>query len=93
MASPARVGYYGGQIAQSCEEKPRVPTMLHFGDQDQSIPMTDVEKIKQARPETPIFVYHAGHGFHCDERALVQRRKRPRSPPAASQEFLAKHVG
>jgi carboxymethylenebutenolidase len=86
------VGYYGGQIAQSCDEKPRVPTMLHFGDQDQSIPMTDVEKIKKARPETPIFVYHAGHGFHCDERASF-------APEAAqvaacrSQEFLAKHVG
>ena len=86
------VGYYGGQIAQSCEEKPRVPTMLHFGDQDQSIPMTDVEKITKARPETPCYVYHAGHGFHCDERGSF-------APEAAqvaacrSQEFIAKHVG
>jgi carboxymethylenebutenolidase len=86
------VGYYGGQIASVCEEKPRVPTMLHFGDQDQSIPLTDVEKIKKARSETPIFVYKAGHGFHCDERASF-------APEAAqvaacrSQEFFLKNIG
>ncbi|HXQ51516.1 MAG TPA: dienelactone hydrolase family protein [Stellaceae bacterium] len=88
----AAVGYYGGQIAQVCEEKPRVPTMLHFGDQDQSIPLTDVEKIRKARPETPIFVYKAGHGFHCDERASFN----PFAAQVAacrSQEFFAKNVG
>jgi carboxymethylenebutenolidase len=65
----AAVGYYGGRIAAEAENKPKVPTMLHFGDQDQSIPMSDVEKIKAARGgDTEIFVYHAGHGFNCDER-------------------------
>jgi carboxymethylenebutenolidase len=65
----AAVGYYGGQIAANAEDKPKVPTMLHFGDQDQSIPMADVEKVKSARGgDTEIFVYHAGHGFNCDER-------------------------
>jgi carboxymethylenebutenolidase len=43
--------------------------MYHFGDQDASIPMPDVDKIKQANPESPLFVYRgAGHGFNCDER-------------------------
>jgi carboxymethylenebutenolidase len=65
----AAVGYYGGQIAANAQDKPKVPTMLHFGDQDQSIPMADVEKVKSARAgDTEIFVYHAGHGFNCDER-------------------------
>jgi carboxymethylenebutenolidase len=65
----ASVGYYGGQIAAKAQNKPNVPTMLHFGDQDQSIPLTDIEKIKAARGgDTEIFVYHAGHGFNCDER-------------------------
>jgi carboxymethylenebutenolidase len=85
-------GYYGGGIAAAANEKPRVPTILHFGDQDQSIPMADVDKVKAARPETPIYVYHAGHGFHCDERASF-------SPFAAqvagarTQELFAKHIG
>ena len=64
----AAVGYYGGRVAAVAEEKPKVPTILHFGDQDQSIPMSDVEKVKAARPDVPVYVYSAGHGFVCDER-------------------------
>ncbi|HUB97500.1 MAG TPA: dienelactone hydrolase family protein [Stellaceae bacterium] len=88
----AAVGYYGGGVAAAADQKPRCPTMLHFGDQDQSIPMADVEKVKKARPEVPVYVYHAGHGFHCDERASF-------SPFAAqvaggrTQEFFAKNIG
>ena len=64
----AAVGYYGGLVAANAQEKPRVPVMLHFGDSDQSIPMADVEKVKQARPDVTTYVYKAGHGFACDER-------------------------
>lgn len=64
----AAVGYYGGMVAAHATEKPKVPVMLHFGDQDQSIPMSDVEKVKAARPDVPVHVYKAGHGFSCDER-------------------------
>jgi carboxymethylenebutenolidase len=46
-----------------------MPTLLHFGDQDHSIPMSDVETVKAKRPDCEIHVYHAGHGFSCDERA------------------------
>jgi carboxymethylenebutenolidase len=87
------VGYYGGQIVQHAEEKPRVPLMLHFGDQDQSIPMTDVEKIKKAQPGLPIFVYSgAGHGFNCDERGSFDAAA-AQVAFGRSQEFLAKNVG
>jgi carboxymethylenebutenolidase len=88
----AGVGYYGGMIAENAGEKPRVPLILHFGDKDQSIPMTDVEKIKQAQPGLPIYVYSAGHGFSCDER--------PSFDAAASKlalerttAFLKQHIG
>ncbi len=64
----AAVGYYGGLVAAHAQEKPKAPVMLHFGDHDQSIPMSDVEKVKAARPEVPVYVYKAGHGFACDER-------------------------
>ncbi len=62
------VGYYGGMIAQHKEEQPQIPTLLHFGDQDGSIPLTDVDAIMNARPETEIHIYQAGHGFNCDLR-------------------------
>ena len=64
----AAIGYYGGNIAKNADLKPKVPTLLHFGDQDQSIPMSDVEIVKQKRSDCEIHVYHAGHGFSCDER-------------------------
>jgi carboxymethylenebutenolidase len=63
------VGYYGGMIAAHAQERPKVPVILHFGKTDTGIPMSDVEKVKQARPDVPIYVYDAGHGFSCDERA------------------------
>jgi carboxymethylenebutenolidase len=62
------IGYYGGMIAKNADLKPKVPTMLHFGETDHSIPMTDVEIVKQKRPDVQTFVYPAGHGFSCDER-------------------------
>lgn len=64
----AAVGYYGGGIVGMAAERPRTPLMLHFGDRDKHIPLSDVEKIRAAQPEVPVFVYAADHGFNCDER-------------------------
>lgn len=62
------VGYYGGQVAQHIAEAPKIPVLLHFGDTDASIPMTAVEEVKAKRPDIPVYVYAAGHGFNCDQR-------------------------
>jgi len=71
----AAAGYYGGQIAGSMLDlKPAAPVILHFGENDHGIPLTDVEKIKAAFPDVPVYVYPgAGHGFNCDERASFQK--------------------
>jgi carboxymethylenebutenolidase len=63
------IGYYGGMIAKSADDKPKVPTLLHFGETDHTIPMSDVDMIKKKRPDVEVHVYPAGHGFSCDERA------------------------
>jgi len=61
--------WYGGGIAKVKDEKPRVPTQMHFGDQDASIPMNDVQAIRAAQPGVETYVYEgAGHGFGCDQR-------------------------
>lgn len=65
----AAVAYYGGQIVKYADEKPKCPVQMHFGETDASIPMADVEIVKQKRPDCEIYVYPAGHGFYCDERA------------------------
>ena len=88
----AAVGYYGGGIAAAANEKPKVPTMLHFGDKDQSIPMTDVETVKQARKDTTIYVYPAGHGFNCDERGSYDAAC-AKTALDRTLSFIAEYVG
>ena len=87
----AVVGYYGGGIAGQLDKKPQCPTMLHFGELDAHIPMSDVDNIITANPQLPIHVYAADHGFNCDQRgsydadaaSLAQTR---------TLEFFASHL-
>ncbi|MPZ57108.1 MAG: dienelactone hydrolase family protein [Rhizobiales bacterium] len=88
----ASVCYYGGGIAKNADEKPRCPTQMHFGEQDQGIPMSDVETIKQKRTDCEIYVYPvAGHGFHCDERGSFHSES-AKLAWDRSMAFLAKHM-
>jgi carboxymethylenebutenolidase len=61
--------YYGGGIAKQAERLAHCPVMMHFGERDKHIPMSDVDTIRAAQPSVQIFVYDADHGFNCDERA------------------------
>ncbi len=69
----AAVGYYGGNIAKMLDMKPKVPTILHFGELDAHIPKSDVDKIKAALPDVPVYTYKAGHGFNCDARGSYDK--------------------
>ena len=65
----AASSYYGGGIAGVLDHQPKCPLIMHFGELDAHIPMTDVDKIKEANPRIPVHVYDADHGFNCDHRA------------------------
>ena len=65
----AASSYYGGGIAGMLDQNPRCPLIMHFGELDAHIPMSDVEKIRAAHPDVPVNVYAADHGFNCDHRA------------------------
>ena len=80
----ASVGYYGGQIAQYVNEKPRCPVILHFGTKDAHIPISEINKIRRAHPEVTIYSYDAGHGFNCDQRQDYE----PKSAALARQRTL-----
>ena len=64
----AAVVYYGGQIMPYIDEKERCPLLMHFGETDHSIPLSDVEAIQKAHADAVVHVYPAGHGFNCDRR-------------------------
>ena len=88
----AAVGYYGGAIVRFADDKPRVPTLLHFGEKDTGIPQSDVEAIRAKRSDVEIHVYpSAQHGFSCDERASYDKA----SADLAGERtlaFFAKHL-
>ena len=70
----AASSYYGGGIAGVLDHQPKCPLIMHFGELDAHIPMTDVEKIKSANPRIPVHVYDADHGFNCDHRASYSKQ-------------------
>ena len=86
------VGYYGGGIADTAEESPRCPVMLHFGETDASIPKEHYEKVRRLHPALPVHVYPAGHGFSCDERGSYEERS-ARLARERTLAFFRQHVG
>jgi carboxymethylenebutenolidase len=89
----AAIGFYGGQIAKNADEKPKIPVQLHFGEKDASIPMSDVDLIKQKRGgDCEIYVYpDAQHGFNCEERGSYNEAAAKLARERA-REFLQKHM-
>ena len=87
----AAVCYYGGQIAANAAETPHCPVMMHFGAKDPHIGPEEIEKIRTAHPDLPLFIYDAGHGFNCDQRKDFE----PESAKLARQrtlEFFSRHL-
>jgi carboxymethylenebutenolidase len=89
----AAVPYYGGGMTTPDEiaRLPRVPVLAHFGDQDHWISMTSVQAFKRTHTEVEVHVYHANHGFNCDQRvsyeATAARQARERTLA-----FFGKHL-
>jgi carboxymethylenebutenolidase len=83
---------YYGNAANFPDRKPKCPVMYHFGTQDKSIPMSDVEKIKAAHPQGIFHEYEAGHGFSATPRDSFN----PQAAALARQrtlEFFGRHLG
>ena len=89
----AAVPYYGGGMTTPMEvaRQPKVPVLAHFGDQDHWITLDSVEAFKKAHPEVEVHLYHANHGFNCDQRgsydAAAAKLARERSLA-----FFARHL-
>ena len=64
----AAISYYGEGIGQLLSIEPRCPSIFHFGEQDHAIPAAEINSLRQAHPDCPIYLYPAGHGFNCEQR-------------------------
>ena len=61
--------FYGRRILELNGETPKAPVILHYGKTDPTIPPDQVEAVRDAHPDVPIYLYDAGHGFLSDRRA------------------------
>ncbi len=88
----AAVCYYGGGILGLKDLKPRVPTLMHFGEKDQHIPVAGVKEFAASRPDILVHIYPADHGFNCDQRESYDA---PSAKLAWTRtiEFLRQHLG
>lgn len=64
----AASSYYGGGVPGESERTAQCPVIMHFGEQDQHIPMADVKAFEAAQPAVTVYSYDADHGFNCDHR-------------------------
>lgn len=66
----AAVPYYGGGMVADSEvaRQPKVPVLVHFSDNDHSVPMDGVTAFIKAHPDVATHIYAAEHGFNCDQR-------------------------
>lgn len=88
----ASVAYYGGGVPDAVAVDPRIPVLMHFGRTDHAIPLAGVERFSKARPAVSIFLYDAGHGFNCDQRASYDAAS-AKVARERTLSFFAKHVG
>ena len=72
----AASSYYGGGVGGMMDLSPKCPTIFHFGEEDHAIPMTEVDQVKAAQPNSPVHVYPAGHGFNCEQRGSYHAESR-----------------
>jgi carboxymethylenebutenolidase len=86
------IAYYGGGMPDAASERPKVPVLAHFGEQDGHIPVAGVKALAAAHPEMGVHFYPAGHGFNCDQRGSyhAESAKLARERTLA---FLREHVG
>jgi crotonobetainyl-CoA:carnitine CoA-transferase CaiB-like acyl-CoA transferase/dienelactone hydrolase len=102
----AAITFYGGGIAQSrfglhamAEHAPslKTPWLGEFGDLDQSIPIVEVNALREAaaiaKVATDVDRYpDADHGFHCNDRSSYHEAS-SKVAWARTVQFLNEHVG
>lgn len=82
---------YYGKAARFADRKPKCPVLYHFGTQDSSIPLSDVDTLRAADPTGAFHLYDAGHGFSCHARGSYDA---PAAQLARERTlaFLARHL-
>lgn len=89
----AASGYYGGGVLNYIDLAPNVPIEMHYGDQDNGIPLEQIEALKGKYPQAGIHVYTAGHGFCNSDRPASFNEAACTKASARTLAFFRQHLG
>jgi carboxymethylenebutenolidase len=88
------VSYYGGNVADFADEKPKCSVICHIGAQDKAITAEKVGIIRSKRPEVEIFIYDgAPHAFNNDAREGSYHAPSAKLARERTITFLEAHIG
>ncbi len=69
MTPACTVAFYPGGVGKVADETLSCPVMVHIGSDDDHIKEDQVEAVKAAHPEVPLYLYaDAGHAFYNSAR-------------------------
>ena len=63
----AAVSYYGDEVSGLTHMNPKCPTILHFGENDPFIPLSEVTLFKEMHPDCTVHLYPTGGSFNCQQ--------------------------
>jgi carboxymethylenebutenolidase len=90
----AAVSYYGARISQHLTRTPACPMMFHVGDHDESIPPSEVAKIRAAFLSGVFHVYeNCGHAFANPDRPERYNAEAAALARLRTDSFLATVLG
>jgi carboxymethylenebutenolidase len=89
----AAVCYYGSKMLQQSPKTPSCPTQLHFGEQDASIPASEVQQLREAYPSGEYYLYPAAHAFANEDRPDRYNAESAALARSRTNAFLVQHVG
>jgi carboxymethylenebutenolidase len=86
------ISYYGAQTTPFAGETIRVPVLMHFGEHDPRIPVSDIDLIRRHNPGIEMHTFPADHGFNCDHRKEWHAESAQRALELTLA-FIDRHVG
>ena len=92
MGLSAASGYYGGGVPSYIDLDPKVPTEMHYGEDDRAIPLEQVEALREKHPNVDIYLYPGGHGFFNEDRTESYHLESAERAFTRTLEFFAKHL-
>jgi carboxymethylenebutenolidase len=86
------VGYYPGGVGKVATEEPSCPVLLHFGANDSHIGADQIDAVRAAHPDVPIYTYEgADHAFANVQRPSY-KADAAKLARERSLEFLKTHI-